>query len=211
MNNDVPSPIDLRTLPDALEWESTAMQKRPCRTEFFEAFAKQIEPVSDAGTVDVLELGSGPGFLAKHLLDGLPSISRYVALDFSPAMHQLARTRLGVQVARVEFVERSFLQPEWPQGLGKFDFVITLQAYTACRTPSFTWASRGSLMRLFRADWRRFGDCWRRTAWFFTVRPCNRILPNWPLAPVGYAYTAIFLVAKYGFSCVSSCKPIVNR
>ena len=150
MNNDVPSPIDLRTLPDALEWESTAMQKRPWRTEFFEAFAKQIEPVSDAGTVDVLELGSGPGFLAKHLLDGLPSISRYVALDFSPAMHQLARTRLGVQVARVEFVERSFLQPEWPQGLGKFDFVITHQAVHELRHKKYASTLHAQVVRLLK-------------------------------------------------------------
>ncbi len=31
---DVPSPIDLRLMPDALERERTAMQKRPWRMEF---------------------------------------------------------------------------------------------------------------------------------------------------------------------------------
>ena len=128
MNNDVPSPIDLRTMPDAKEWESTAMQKRPWRTEFFEAFAEVIRSLSSTQTVQVLELGSGPGFLAKHLLDGLPNIARYVALDFSPAMHQLARQRLGEKVSRVEFVERSFLEPQWPNGLGMFDVVVTHQA-----------------------------------------------------------------------------------
>ncbi len=104
MNNDVPSPIDLRTMPDAREWESTAMEKRPWRTEFFEAFAHELQSVAGLHGVHVLELGSGPGFLAKHLLDQIPNITRYVALDFSPAMHQLAIQRLGEQAPRLELL-----------------------------------------------------------------------------------------------------------
>lgn len=128
MNNDVPSPIDLRTMQDAKAWESTAMQKRPWRTEFFAAFAHEIAIVAQLHEVHVLELGSGPGFLAKHLLDHIPNIERYVALDFSPAMHQLAIQRLGEQASRVEFMERSFLQPHWHGDLDAFDFVVTHQA-----------------------------------------------------------------------------------
>ncbi|MGH8491834.1 MAG: class I SAM-dependent methyltransferase [Moraxellaceae bacterium] len=128
MTNDVPSPIDLRTMPDAQEWESTAMQKRPWRTEFFEAITQEVQSATELHDVHVLELGSGPGFLAKHLLDHIPNITRYVALDFSPAMHQLANQRLGEQASRVEFVERSFLQPTWHIDLGAFDFVVTHQA-----------------------------------------------------------------------------------
>src|SRR5262245_66636896 len=92
MIDDVPSPIDLRRLPDAMEWERTALSKRPWRTEFFARFASEI--ASAPIRVDrVLELGSGPGFLAKHLLDALSGIS-CVLLDFSPAMHELAKARL---------------------------------------------------------------------------------------------------------------------
>lgn len=109
MIHDVPSPIDLRLMSQASEWESTAMSKRPWRTEFFAEFAAAIKaapiPVSR-----VLELGSGPGLLAEHLLNALPSVS-YFALDFSRAMHQLAETRLGPLSARVQFVERSFREP----------------------------------------------------------------------------------------------------
>ena len=43
--------------------------------------------------LSVLELGSGPGFLARHLLETFPSAT-YVALDFSSAMHALAETTL---------------------------------------------------------------------------------------------------------------------
>ena len=75
----------------------------------------------------MLELGSGPGFLAKFLLDALPGI-RYTALDFSPAMHALAAERLGEARSRVSFVERSFREPTWMEGLGPFDHVVTNQA-----------------------------------------------------------------------------------
>jgi SAM-dependent methyltransferase len=123
MTIDVPSPIDLRLMEDARPWAEAALGKRPVRPEFFDTFARLI------GTdgARVLELGSGPGFLAEHLLRALPNL-RYVALDFSPAMHQLAAERLGERAARVTFVERSFREPAWVDGLGPFDFVVTNQA-----------------------------------------------------------------------------------
>ncbi|MDH0864456.1 class I SAM-dependent methyltransferase [Mitsuaria sp. GD03876] len=121
---DVPSPIDLRQMADARQWADEAMVKRPWRTEFFETFAQTL----DAGNAHhVLELGSGPGFLAHYLLGALPEID-YVALDFSSAMHQLAAERLGPAASRVRFVERSFREPDWVEGLGPFDHVVTNQA-----------------------------------------------------------------------------------
>ena len=126
MTEDVPSPIDLRLMTDARAWESTALSKRPCRTEFFAAFASAIAS-AEIPVHRVLELGSGPGFLAKHLLQKLPSIS-YVALDFSGAMHQLAAERLGPLATRAQFVERSFREANWPEGLGQFECVVIHQA-----------------------------------------------------------------------------------
>lgn len=52
----------------------------------------------------------------------------YVALDFSAAMHDLARQHLGGLAAQVVFVERSLREPTWAAGLGQFDYVITNQA-----------------------------------------------------------------------------------
>jgi len=123
---DVPSPIDLRQLADAQEWAETALIKRPWRIEFFNAFAAAMAPSLD-GNSRVLELGSGPGFLAEHLLTALPSID-YVALDFSAAMHQLAIERLGLMTSRVAFVERSFRDVDWFEGLGEFQYIVTNQA-----------------------------------------------------------------------------------
>ena len=124
---DIPSPIDLRRMDDAREWADTAMTKRPWRVEFFELFSFLISQVAQGRPIRVLELGSGPGFLAEHLLKALPSVE-YVALDFSPAMHELAAQRLGALTERIQFVERSFRDASWAEGLGSFEAVVTLQA-----------------------------------------------------------------------------------
>jgi cyclopropane fatty-acyl-phospholipid synthase-like methyltransferase len=124
--DDVPSPIDLRLMRDAAEWEATAMSKRPWRAEFFARMEEEIAAAVPPAR-RILELGSGPGFLAQHLLQNLDGVS-YVMLDFSAAMHQLARRRLGALSARAEFVERDFKQPGWDEGLGAFDCVLTMQA-----------------------------------------------------------------------------------
>ena len=65
--------------------------------------------------------------LAAYLLDTLPAV-RLTLLDFSAPMHDLARARLGPRATRVNLVERSFKEPGWSQGLGRFDAVITNQA-----------------------------------------------------------------------------------
>jgi SAM-dependent methyltransferase len=123
---DVPSPIDLRQMSDACEWERTAYEKRPWRTDFFAMFADRLKPLQPQVRY-VLELGSGPGFLARHLLIELPDL-RMILLDFSAAMHELARRRLGSLVNRVEFLSKNFKNSDWVEGLKDFDAVVTNQA-----------------------------------------------------------------------------------
>jgi SAM-dependent methyltransferase len=123
VNRDVPSPIDLRSMTDAREWTESAMVKRPWRTQFFDKILEQIP----TGTPRVMELGSGPGFLAERLLQAHPRIE-YLALDYSPAMHTLARERLGSAADRVQFVEADFGQDSWEHGLPSVDVVVTVQA-----------------------------------------------------------------------------------
>ena len=122
---DVPSPIDLKNIKDAQDWELNAMQ-RPFRLEFFEAFYRQLSLIGDQ-PLNILELGSGPGFLAEYLLSKLPDLNISL-LDNSLAMHSLANKRLGKYLRRVKFIEVDFKQNDWSQKLGKFDAVITLQA-----------------------------------------------------------------------------------
>ena len=125
MADDVPSPIDFRDLDQARDWESKAEQ-RPGRGEILDRLTEEAARLTTPGS-RILELGSGPGFLPKRLLDRLPDIT-YTALDFSPAMHELARQRLGEAAERVTFVERSFKTDDWNDGLGPFDLVVTNQA-----------------------------------------------------------------------------------
>lgn len=121
---EVPSPINLKQLDDARAWAANVMERRPYRTDIFREFASQL--LTHKAT-SVLELGSGPGFLAKHILDTIPDI-RYTAYDFSDAMHLLAKERLGVTAVRVKFVTGSFLEQNWERGLGQFDALVSLQA-----------------------------------------------------------------------------------
>lgn len=122
-DDDVPSPIDLRSPQDAVEWESTANEKRPWRRDFFRIMVSEVLTVGPSPRV--LELGSGPGFLLEHLIEAMPHIELY-ALDFSAAMHALAAKRLGSRASRVCFVERD-LREDWTDGLGLFDVVLTNQ------------------------------------------------------------------------------------
>ena len=126
MSDDVPNPIDFRDFHVAREWERDAPVKRPSRPAFFREYAVQMREHTRPVT-SVLELGSGPGFLAQHLLVTCPHLD-YTALDFSAAMHQLARARLGESADRVRFVERNFREKAWTDGLGSFDCVVTHQA-----------------------------------------------------------------------------------
>jgi len=122
---DVPSPINWQSPDEVAEWERTA-QNRPGRAEMFEAFGRELLALGNTHA-SVLELGSGPGFLAAFLLDACPAL-RLTLVDFSAPMHDLARARLGPRAAHVTFLQRSFKDPAWPQDLGLFDAVITNQA-----------------------------------------------------------------------------------
>ena len=78
--DDVPSAIDLRSMADARDWAASAMLKRPWREEFFRRIAQELAGLDGSGCT-VLELGSGPGFLAQRILAALSPVD-YIALDF---------------------------------------------------------------------------------------------------------------------------------
>jgi len=64
MVQNVPSPIDLKNMKDARAWAAAA-NARPGRTEMLQRF---VEELALSGAKSVLELGSGPGFLADLTL-----------------------------------------------------------------------------------------------------------------------------------------------
>ncbi len=125
-DEDVPTPIDLRTAVDAREWAESADQKRPWRSRFRAAIAELL-----LGARRVLELGPGPGLLAEVVLDAR-DVERYTLFDFSPPMLEMCRARLAGRAA-VQFVLGDFKQPGWPETLAPalappFDAVVAMQA-----------------------------------------------------------------------------------
>ena len=143
---DVPSQIDLQNMTDAKEWARTALAKRPSRPKIFQTFVDQIENHT-FNITKLLELGSGPGFLAEQILAKLPHVS-YVAFDFSLAMHELAAERLGRAADSVTFVEGSFVDNVWFEGLGKFDCVVTNQAVHELRHKRYAARLHADVFRL---------------------------------------------------------------
>ena len=111
---------------DAREWAESAMRKRPWRAQFFEQFVAELRGINHS-PLRILELGSGPGFLAHHILQAIPVVE-YTMLDFSPAMHELAHERLGTLIQHVRPVSANLKSADWHVGLGRYDAVVTIQA-----------------------------------------------------------------------------------
>lgn len=122
-DDDVPLRVDFRDPDTARAWIEDTRIRRPYRSRFFAAFCTQLARPQ----LRILELGSGPGQLAREILLHC-EVATYTALDFSPAMHAIAAETLGELAHRVTFVTRDFRDPTWPEQLGTFDAVVTLQA-----------------------------------------------------------------------------------
>jgi SAM-dependent methyltransferase len=107
------------------DWAGVANSRRPYRVEFFDAFAAEVATLTQPS---VLDLGSGPGFLAECILTRC-AVASYHLFDFSPHMLDLSRARLVSFGELVCFYQGSFLDAGWWQSLaGPFDVVVSLQA-----------------------------------------------------------------------------------
>lgn len=125
-DEDIPSPIDFHDPAQARAWVDETVRNRPYRPRFFAAFAAALNE-RFGHPFDILELGSGPGYLAASIFQRCP-VRSYAALDFSAAMHDLAREKLRPFLDRVTFVKCDFRSTIWGEGLGSFDAVATLQS-----------------------------------------------------------------------------------
>jgi SAM-dependent methyltransferase len=125
-SSDVPSPIDFHDPGQARAWVEATVARRPWRPRFFSAFAAALNAEAD-GPLDVIELGSGPGHLAAALVRNC-RLASYTAIDFSPAMHELAREHLGADAGKVRFTLRALRREDWRDGLGPAGAVVSMQA-----------------------------------------------------------------------------------
>jgi SAM-dependent methyltransferase len=60
----------------------------------------------------VVELGIGPGYLANHILNAMPSI-RYCGIDFSQPMLTIAKERLGKHGSRISYIVADLVNDDW--------------------------------------------------------------------------------------------------
>jgi SAM-dependent methyltransferase len=123
-DDDVPIRVDHRDPATARAWLEDTRARKPFRANFRAAFCAALAPRKQ---LRILELGSGPGELAREILMAC-DVATYVALDWSQAMHDIATDHLGDLAPRVTFVVRDFREPTWPAGLGTFDAIVTQQA-----------------------------------------------------------------------------------
>jgi SAM-dependent methyltransferase len=123
---DIPSPIDLTDPAQARAWIEDTDRRRPWRPRVFSAYVAKLNAHFDQ-PIDIAELGSGPGRLAAAILAGCDCRS-YVAIDFSAAMHELARDHLGERAQRVRFLLKDFRLGGWSEEIGVVDAIVTMQA-----------------------------------------------------------------------------------
>lgn len=125
---DVPYGEDFHDAAAAVAWADAANRKRPWRTTIFERFVSLVN-ASLKADVRVLELGSGPGFLAEQILEHCPRVGQYTLLDFSESMLAQSRLRLEPYGERARFLQADFKTATWTTADGgSFDFVLSLQA-----------------------------------------------------------------------------------
>ena len=125
-NDDVPYGDDWDSAAVAAGWAEVADQKRPWRSQIRDHIAGIVATLPQH--TRVLELGSGPGLLARRVLDRCPSIATYTLLDFSEHMLGLSRERL-VAFPAVTFVLGTFKSDDCPCHVGgPFDCVLAMQS-----------------------------------------------------------------------------------
>jgi SAM-dependent methyltransferase len=66
----------------------------------------------------VLELGLGPGYMARHILERQPRVS-YEGLDFSDVFFDVARRTIGGFMPRVRLTKADLMDQAWPQALSR--------------------------------------------------------------------------------------------
>ncbi|MDO9713547.1 class I SAM-dependent methyltransferase [Paracraurococcus lichenis] len=87
----------------------------PPRLVLFDMVHAEIRRLS-VPEPNVLELGLGPGYMARHILERDQAL-RYEGLDFSAVFIDVARRILGDLAPRVTFTQADLLDQSWPTRL----------------------------------------------------------------------------------------------
>lgn len=87
------------------------------RVELFNLFLSELK-LNIPSDGCVIELGIGPGYLADHLLRGIPGI-KYYGVDFSLPMLGIAKKRLGPFSDRITYIPADIVQDIWWEDIPK--------------------------------------------------------------------------------------------
>lgn len=92
-------------------------QPTPERMELFDLILSQINALGLAAP-HVVELGIGPGYLARYILERAPTLS-YEGVDFSQAMFAIARETLTDHRDRLVLTQADLTDTGWPLELSQ--------------------------------------------------------------------------------------------
>jgi cyclopropane fatty-acyl-phospholipid synthase-like methyltransferase len=87
------------------------------RLQLFDLILDQISQRS-VQNPHVLELGIGPGYMARHILERNQTIT-YEGLDFSEVFFEIARETVGDMLHRVTLTRADLMNQSWPENLSK--------------------------------------------------------------------------------------------
>jgi SAM-dependent methyltransferase len=153
-------------------YEDERLAVRLLRPGLFRRRRLAVETVSSLAAPSVLDVGCGSGRIGEFVLEA--GASRYLGVDFSEPMIDMARERLGRFEDRAELIVADFLEADL-QGqfdvvlaLGFFDYLpephrfsrrmYELCAEGGCVVGSFpTWSWLKGPVRKVRYEW--IGDC----------------------------------------------------
>jgi SAM-dependent methyltransferase len=123
---DIPYGEDLQSPRGAAAWADAADHKRPARIPIRQAIVERLQTLSEGARV--LELGSGPGYLAEQVLSRCPRLGVYTLFDFSEPMIAMSRVRTAAFPA-ARFVIGDFRDSDWTADVpGPWDAVVSMQA-----------------------------------------------------------------------------------
>jgi ubiquinone/menaquinone biosynthesis C-methylase UbiE len=170
---DVPYGNDWDSADEVAAWTDEADRIRPWRARIRDHIARRVATLPQGARV--LELGSGPGFLAQRVLEICSQLQGYTLVDFSEPMLALARDRL-LSFPAASFVHASFKSEEWPGRVaGPFDCILSMQAVHelrnkrhAVRLYEQAYDVLGVPGRIMICDHTPFDDSWTSTALYMT-------------------------------------------
>ena len=97
-------------------WSERFVPTKP-RLQLFELILDQLRKMS-APCTHVVELGIGPGYMARYRLER-NSVVSYEGLDFSEVFLEIAKETIGNLMHRVTLTTADLMKQDWPQTLSR--------------------------------------------------------------------------------------------